>query len=73
MPLVAPGMKMMFPWIRMKPSLDRAGDAHQGAVIGGAGVPGCQGLTPEPRSEAEEKIRLLGVLGLQRFAPASSD
>ncbi|MGC0370234.1 helix-turn-helix domain-containing protein [Microbacterium sp. SLBN-111] len=24
-------------------------------------------LTPEPRSEAEEKIRLLGVLGLQRF------
>ena len=24
-------------------------------------------LTPEPRSEAEEKIRLLGVLGVQRF------
>lgn len=26
-------------------------------------------LTPEPRSEAEEKIRLLGVLGVQRFSP----
>jgi len=24
-------------------------------------------LTPEPRSEAEEKIRVLGVLGTQRF------
>lgn len=25
-------------------------------------------LTPEPRSEAEEKIRLLGVLGVERFS-----
>jgi hypothetical protein len=25
-------------------------------------------LTPEPRSEDEDKIRLLGVLGTQQFA-----
>lgn len=29
-------------------------------------------LTPAPRSEAEEKIRLLGVLGAQRFSPSGA-
>ena len=28
-------------------------------------------LTPEPRTEAEEKLRLLGVLGMQRFSGAA--